>query len=263
MIIILFLACLTASTVGGISGIGGGILIKPVLDAIGTMSVSAVSFLSSLTVLSMSCVALLLRHKYDAFTPDQRGTFLAAGAALGGVLGQQTFGWIKGWVGKDSLVGMVQAIVLAIAVVAALLYTMLAQGRWPGWRVIKRPFCAMLGMALGMVSAFLGIGGGPLNLVVLYAFFDMNAQEAAANSLHIICLSQVTNLLVTLLRRQIPEVPILYLVIMVTAGILGGRLGSMLHHHLDDRQCTTLFCLVMIFVILICVYNAIRFAIQA
>ena len=56
--ILIFLVCLTASTIGGICGIGGGVIIKPVLDALGVMSVSALQFLSGLTVLGMSMVSV-------------------------------------------------------------------------------------------------------------------------------------------------------------------------------------------------------------
>ena len=43
-----------ASVVGAICGIGGGVLIKPLLDAFGVLSVASISFLSGCTVLSMS-----------------------------------------------------------------------------------------------------------------------------------------------------------------------------------------------------------------
>ena len=44
-----------ASVAGAICGIGGGVIIKPVLDLCGLASVSTISFLSGCTVLSMSC----------------------------------------------------------------------------------------------------------------------------------------------------------------------------------------------------------------
>ena len=44
-----------ASVVGAICGIGGGVLIKPLLDAFGVLSVASISSLSGCTVLSMSC----------------------------------------------------------------------------------------------------------------------------------------------------------------------------------------------------------------
>ena len=45
---------LLASAAGAVCGIGGGVLIKPVLDAFGVLDVASISFLSGLTVLSMS-----------------------------------------------------------------------------------------------------------------------------------------------------------------------------------------------------------------
>ena len=55
MIFICFLISFIASTVGAICGVGGGVIIKPVLDLFGVASVSTVSFLSGCTVLSMTC----------------------------------------------------------------------------------------------------------------------------------------------------------------------------------------------------------------
>ena len=61
--ILIFIICLLASVIGGICGIGGGVIIKPVLDAMGIMSVSAISFLSGLTVMSMSIISVLRQRK--------------------------------------------------------------------------------------------------------------------------------------------------------------------------------------------------------
>ena len=48
-----------ASIVGAICGIGGGVIIKPVLDAFGVLSVSTISFLSGCTVLAMTCYSVI------------------------------------------------------------------------------------------------------------------------------------------------------------------------------------------------------------
>lgn len=44
MPVIFLLVSFFSSLVGAICGIGGGVIIKPVLDATGTMSVTAISF---------------------------------------------------------------------------------------------------------------------------------------------------------------------------------------------------------------------------
>ena len=54
MDIIVFTAAFFASVIGVICGVGGGIVIKPVLDMLSVASVSAVSFMSACTALTMS-----------------------------------------------------------------------------------------------------------------------------------------------------------------------------------------------------------------
>ena len=61
------LICLAASALGAICGIGGGVIIKPVLDSLGIYSVSTVNFLSGCTVLSMSGYTVLkIIHGYGS-----------------------------------------------------------------------------------------------------------------------------------------------------------------------------------------------------
>ncbi len=92
MYFIFFLVSFLASVAGAICGIGGGVIIKPLLDATGIMSVSAISFLSGCTVLSMSIVSVgsSIRNKtisirFPVTLP------LAIGAAVGGVVGKGCF----------------------------------------------------------------------------------------------------------------------------------------------------------------------------
>lgn len=59
LLVIFFVICFGASIVGAICGIGGGVIIKPVLDAFQILDVATISFLSGCTVLSMSTYAVL------------------------------------------------------------------------------------------------------------------------------------------------------------------------------------------------------------
>ena len=85
-----------ASVAGAICGIGGGVLIKPILDAFGVLSVSTISFLSSCTVLSMSCYSVVKAKLSGSSLVDiKTGTPLAIGAALGGVAGKLMFQYLS------------------------------------------------------------------------------------------------------------------------------------------------------------------------
>ena len=71
--------------------------------------------------------------------------------------------------------------------------------------------CVVIGFILGVMSSFLGIGGGPINLVVLYFFFSMTTKTAAQNSLYIILFSQATSFLSTVVTGSVPHVSLLLL----------------------------------------------------
>lgn len=259
MDLLIFFICFFASTAGGVCGIGGGIIIKPVLDALGIMSVSAISFLSGLTVMSMAAVSVL-RQRREHLVEIRTGSFLAAGAAAGGLTGNVAFQTIRMAFGQDSTAGMLQAIVLAVITLLTLLYTVFLRSRLPSFRVKSVWACAAIGGIMGILSAFLGIGGGPINLAVLYIAFSMDTKRAAANSLYIILFSQLSSFAASCVKHTIPEFPWHYLPLMLAGGVLGGLLGSKINKTISSAATDKLFSGLLIIIILICVYNAWRFA---
>ena len=84
MVFIFFAVSILSSIAGSICGIGGGVIIKPVLDAVGVMSVSSISFLSGCTVLAMSVVSVYKNIRAKSAKLNVRtATGLAVGAAYG------------------------------------------------------------------------------------------------------------------------------------------------------------------------------------
>lgn len=108
------------------------------------------------------------------------------------------------------------------------------------------------------MSSFLGIGGGPINLVVLGYFFSMDSKTAAANSLYIILFSQIANLLTTLVTASVPDFRVPALVLMVAGGIGGGVVGRMLNKKMDNHAVDKLFICLMVVIVVICISNAYR-----
>ena len=230
------------------------------LDLLHLETVSAISFLSGCTVLSMSCYSvgksLLAGEKRVSLDV---GTPLAAGAAAGGLLGSQLFALVRQMSDNPNRVGAVQAACLAVITVGTLLYT-LNKARIPTHRVRAKAACAVIGLALGCMSSFLGIGGGPINLVVLYFFFSMDTKTAAANSLYIILFGQLFSLFATLAADTVPPFRPLVLVLMVAGGIGGGMIGRVLNKRMDDRLVDRLFIALMAVIIAISIFNSIRYA---
>ncbi len=248
-----------ASVAGAICGIGGGVLIKPLLDTFGVLSVASISFLSGCTVLSMSCYSVVKARMSGSSLVDMKtGTPLAIGAALGGVGGKMMFQYLSGLVENKDQVGAVQAGCLLFITLGTLIYTV-RKDKIKTRQVTNAGICIAIGLVLGILSSFLGIGGGPINLVVLFYFFSMDTKTAAQNSLYIILFSQIASLVNTLATGSVPEFAIGLLVIMVGCGILGGAAGRMINRRMDAGMVNRLFIGLMIAIMMICVYNMIQF----
>ena len=119
--------------------------------------------------------------------------------------------------------------------------------------------CIAIGLALGVMSSFLGIGGGPINLVVLYFFFSMDTKTAAQNSLYIILFSQIASLIFTVTCGEIPHVPVLLLLCMMCSGILGGAVGRRINKKISGHAVDKLFLGLLTVIMGICLYDIVLY----
>ncbi len=253
---ICILVSLLACTAGAICGIGGGILIKPVLDMTGRLSVSEASLLSGCTVLGMSLVTLFRRGGAQGAIDWRRTGALAVGAAGGGLLGKHLFFLVQEGMGQRGA-GILQAALLLLLTVFTLLYS-LWQTRFQRGNVKSLLICLAAGLGLGALSSFLGIGGGPVNLMVLGLLFGMNAKTAALNSLYIIFLSQSAGVAQMALKGSFAGADFLLLFLMIAAGVAGGFCGSALRKTMDEGRVKRLLEITMVIIILICGYNILK-----
>ena len=257
----IFLIGLLASTIGAICGIGGGVIIKPAIDILGLTDVSSTSFLSSCTVLMMTAYTVLnsLHRKQEKKLEMRSVAPLALGAACGGLAGKVAFEAIKASLPFADKIGSYQAAVLGIVALATLLYT-LNKGKIKT-RKLENPWTGIIfGMALGCMSSFLGIGGGPIDLVVLYYFFSMDTKTAAQNALFIIFVSQAFSISYTVLTSNVPHVSVWEVAVMSAGGILGGMAGRRINQHIDKRAVDKLFAIILLVIVLISIYNFFHFA---
>ena len=227
--LVFLIVCFGASIVGAICGIGGGVIIKPVLDSFGVLDVTAISFLSGCTVLSMTTYSVL-KNKIsgESHVTMKTGFPLAIGAAVGGLIGKWLFSYVKSLSSDPNKVGAVQALCLLIVTLGTLIYT-IYKAKIKTYEVDSAIVCVLIGI-------FLGIGGGPINLVVLFFFFSMSTKLAAENSLYIIFFSQIASLISTIVTGSVPDFQIGVLVLMVAGGIAGGICGRAINKKSMRRQ---------------------------
>lgn len=256
--LIIILVCFFASVVGAICGIGGGVIIKPVLDATGVMPVTTVSFLSGCTVLSMSFVSMYKNFKAKKPFDTKIATTLAIGAVVGGLTGKAMYQSIVSSMADSSHVGAIQAGVLAVVTIGTLLYTIFKE-KIRTMHLTSPAVIFVIGVVLGIMSSFLGIGGGPINLVVLFYFFSMETKQAAMYSIYCIMFSQISSLVSTVMKGNVPAFNPIHLVLMVGCGIMGGIVGSAVNKKIESRTVDKLFMGLMGVIILICFFNVYRY----
>lgn len=258
--IIIAAVSLFSSVIGAVCGIGGGVIIKPVLDAAGLLPVDTVSFLSGCTVLSMSVISVakrlrdIERSKFD----PRMAALLASGAVIGGLLGKDLYHRILSRFAGGQRIGAVQAGVLLAVTIGTLIYT-INRSKVKTLQVAGDFVFLIIGAALGVVSAFLGIGGGPVNLVVLYYFFSMGTKEAVSYSLYIIMFSQSASLVSSIITGRIPEFSVAALILMVSCGLVGGIAGTKVNKKIREKDVDRLFAGLMVAMIVINIFNVIKY----
>lgn len=258
--IIIILVCFFSSVVGAICGIGGGVIIKPVLDATGIMEVATASFLSGCTVLSMSIVSFYknVKGRDKADFDKIFACTLAFGSVLGGITGKSIFQKITEGLNDKNTIGAIQATVLLVITVGTLVYC-INKNHIVTRNVKSKSVVFMIGIILGIMSSFLGIGGGPINLIVLYFFFSMETKVAALHSIFIILFSQISSLLSTIVSGTIPVFSAEDLILMVICGVLGGMAGAKINKKITSRVVDKLFLGLLVIIIFVNIYNIIRY----
>ncbi len=255
--LISFLACV----IGRVCGLGGGVIIKPTLDAFHMMDVTSISFLSSCTVLAMTAYSVYNAIRKKEVEMDMRvSTFLAIGSCVGGILGKSLFGKVKMVLSNGEMIGMIQAVLMLAMLMISLLYT-LNRSKIKSFHLSNPAASAVIGGLLGLFSAFIGGGSGPMNMAVLFFFFTMSTKLAAVNSLYIILVSQAASLVQTFFSGSIRTVefnPILF-VGMVCFALIGTQVGRKVNQKISEERVNQLFIVLLVVLICVNVRNAIMY----
>ena len=114
---------------------------------------------------------------------------------------------------------------------------------------------ALIGAVTGAMWAFLGIGGGPFNLVILTLLFSEQTRAAARESILIIAFSQVASLVYTIASGSVPAFEPLMLVMMAAMAVAGSVVGKRIASRITDRGTDVPYALALIVVMLLCVRN--------
>lgn len=252
---IYFMVIVLANTVGAISGMGGGVLIKPVFDLIHVHSVAAISFYSSVAVLTMSVVST---SKQISNGIQLKGWFacqLSVGAIIGGMLGNSVFELILGVFPSGKEVQLLQIMLTLVTLIFSFLHS---KGFWKNRSYGGASIKLATGFLLGFIASLLGIGGGPINVALLMLLFNLPIKQATVYSIVIIFFSQFTKVGTILLTTDLDRYDLSLLVYIIPAAILGGFIGSSISGKVSDDRVNQIYQVVIMLVLLINCYNGWR-----
>lgn len=254
--ILYFIIALCACTVGAVTGMGGGVFIKPILDMLGQYDVGTINMLSSITVFCMSIVSVIRSRKTRDRPSVKTAVSLAVGSVVGGSIGGKLISLLIAGTAA-SRVTLVQNLVLLLLVVCVLIY-MKNKVKIPSLQWDGIAPGALVGLFLGVCLSFLGIGGGPINVSLIIFCFGYSTKQAALCSLITILFSQISKLAPALITGRMAQYDLSVLPFMAVGAIAGGMIGSAISRRNSAERADRLFQYAQILVLLICAINIVR-----
>lgn len=252
---IVFIYCIIifiATTLGACVGLGGGVIIKPMLDLIGHDTVDAVGFISSSAVFAMSIAATLNHIRSKTKFNVAFIVFVSAGSALGGIAGNKLFDLLLDAFSPSVIKG-IQGVILGALLVGINLY--INAPRRKSFEIKNKFGIFAGGFFLGMLASFLGVGGGPINVGFLVLFFSMSMKDAAVYSVAVIFFSQLTKLFTIYAENQFQPYDLKMLVFILPCAVIGGILGAKLNKSSDEKKIRKLFTACVYAVAAVSFYN--------
>ncbi len=255
--IIYFLLAIFAATVGSLTGMGGGVIIKPMMDVLGSYDVQTIGVISSITVFSMALVSVIKQINAKTKIPFKTAIPLATGSVAGGFIGQYILNFIVDMLNANSVATIIQNAVLAVLILCVIVY-MKNKNRITGKHLDGTVMSLCAGVFLGCCSSFLGIGGGPINVALIIYLFSFDTKTATVCSLITILFAQISKLITTSLTTGYSDLDLSVAPVMIAGAVLGGLIGAVLNKKCSEKTVERAFSGVQLFVFVLTVFNIIK-----
>ena len=225
-----------AGLLGALTGIGGGVLLTPILalhfgipirQAIGT------SLVAVITTSAASSSVHLQRHTTDI----RLGMTLELATSLGAAV----MAYLVGYFNRSALEGLFAAFLLYSSITilrsggklksdedAATLTN--GNGEVPPYEPQRYPLGMGASLVAGALSGLLGIGGGPIKVPVMFLFMNVPLMVATATSNFMIGVTAGASAIVYYRRGDIqPDIAAPLAVVVFLGSLLGARLAPRVH----------------------------------
>ncbi|GEN94044.1 sulfite exporter TauE/SafE family protein [Pediococcus ethanolidurans] len=242
-----------ANVIGAIAGMGGGVIIKPILDVIGAHPLIQINFFSSVAVFTMAITSTYKQINLGIHLKKKFVFIISFGAIIGGLLGNTTFNWLEQVIANDHIINQIQVILTILTLLFALGYSIA-----PYWhfRITNLLLLMLIGMFLGWISTLLGIGGGPINVALLMLCCSFPIKEATVYSIITILFSQFSKILAVIFSGMIWSFDLKTLLFIVPAAAIGGIIGAKYSHVVDAQKVELVYRMAILLVISINLFNS-------
>ena len=206
------------------TGLGPTTLLRPMLDAVSPLPPASVAALCTIATLGAALVSAFFALSQPLPLHQDELLLLAAGAALGGVLGDLAAWRFFSVIGSQAVVLLQNALLFSLVALPAIYFSTLSRTIRP--LAITRMASFPAALIVGLLASFLAFGAEPLTLMVYYLLFDAENSESSTAAL-MVSLFAMLGKLVTLLIRERMHLPDAGALIWLLPGALGGALLAM------------------------------------
>ncbi|MCL2705367.1 MAG: sulfite exporter TauE/SafE family protein [Spirochaetaceae bacterium] len=245
--IIYSIVILVACILGAIVGLSGGLFFRPIFDAIGHHNVMNIGFFASTAILFMAIVSTIKKIQDGTKINPRIAILISLGAILGGVIGNLLLEHLLAFFPNETAVQFIQIALTVMVLIISLIFT--AKNNLH-YELKNNVIIITLGILLGTIASFLGIGGGPLNVPIFMIFFGLGIKDATAYSIVIILFAHLSRLITLGLTVGYFYFDLAILPYVIVAASLGGLIGAKLTKVFSDKTVKRLFqatlCLVML-----------------
>lgn len=227
-VLLIGLVAIFAGSLGSAMGIGGGLILVPVLISIFSIDTEHARA-ASLIAVSVTSVGGSLVYLREGSVDSETGAYLQAPTAIGAVIGAL--------IGSSLDPNVVRVLFSALLLAVAVRLVMLARAEARGAEEHVNPFVnrhkwlvASVGCLVGgIVSSLLGVGGGILFVPLLGLVLNKSARVSAATSTYLIGLTGAASALIYVrkLTQSGPDETLVALAIPTAIGVfVGSQIGA-------------------------------------
>lgn len=253
MLLIYSIVVLCATIIGAATGVGGGAIIKPVFDLVGADTAVMIGIYSSVAVFSMCITSIYKQWKKGVSVNKPIALSLSFGAVFGGYVGEQIFKSLTQQLSNQT-VKMYQSLMLGIILIFVIFYT-LNKEKMPKYQLKNKVAIACISFLVGVISIFLGIGGGPLNMALLMICFSLSTKDAAIYSLTMIFFSQLSKMILIAINLHTYTIDWTTCVAIVMLAFVGGMVGTKINQQFATHVVDKMYIGLMIALVAICTMN--------